>query len=252
MKSVKVIYKRPGVLTDAHFTYCGGCGHGIVNKLIAEIIEEKSWQEKSVVVWPIGCSVYGDQYFKVDSICALHGRAPALATGIKRSLPDNLVIVYQGDGDLASEGISEIIHATIRGEALSVIFINNAIYGMTGAQMAPTTLLDQVTTTTPYGRKAQVNGAPINIAELIAGVNGCYYSERVAVNNPKNILAAKRAITQAFDYQMQGKGVSLVEVLSPCPTGWNKKPVDALAWIDDHMMKVYPLGTFKTPGGGGK
>jgi len=244
---MKVIYKRPEVLTDAYFTYCGGCGHGIINKLIAEIIDEENFQEKAVAVWPIGCSVYADQYYKIDSICALHGRAPALATGIKRSLPENLVIVYQGDGDLVSEGMAEIMHAAIRGEKFTVIFVNNSIYGMTGGQMAPTTLIEQKTSTSPYGRKEEESGAPVHMAELISNIKGCYYSERVAVNNPKNILATKKAIKRAFDYQMQGKGLSFVEVVSQCPTGWGMKPLKTLEWIDKEVLKVYPLGVFKSP-----
>ncbi len=244
---MRFVYKRPAVLTDAYSRYCGGCGHGIVNKLMAEIIGEKDLRENAIAVWPIGCSVYGDQYFNIDSICALHGRAPALATGIKRSLPDNLVIVYQGDGDLVSEGMSEIIHATVRGEKLSVIFINNAVYGMTGAQMAPTTLLGQITKTSPYGRKEEESGAPVNMAELLSHIKGCYYSERVAVNNPQNIMAAKQAIARAFEYQLQGKGLSFVENLSPCPPGWRMKPREALEWIENQMIKAYPLGVFKVP-----
>lgn len=244
---MKVMYKRPQVLTDAYFKYCGGCGHGIVNKLIAEIIEEKNWLEKSIIVWPIGCSVYADQYFNTDSICALHGRAPAVGTGIKRALPENLVIVYQGDGDLVSEGISEIMHSAIRGEKFSVIFINNAIYGMTGGQMAPTTLIGQKTTTSPYGRSEELTGAPVNMAELISNIKGCYYSERVAVNTPQNIMATKKAIKKAFEYQMEGQGLSFVEVLSPCPTGWKMKPTKALEFLGEEMTKIYPLGVFKSP-----
>jgi 2-oxoglutarate ferredoxin oxidoreductase subunit beta len=244
---MKVIYKRPTVLKENYFKYCGGCGHGIVNKLIAEIIQEKNWLEKTIMVWPIGCSVYADQYFNTDSICALHGRAPALATGLKRSLPENLIVVYQGDGDMVSEGMSEIIHSAIRGEKFSVIFINNAIYGMTGGQMAPTTLLDQVTTTSPYGRHEIESGAPINMAELLSNIKGCIYSERVAVNTPQHIIATKKAISKAFDLQMAGKGMSFVEVLSPCPTGWGMKPVKAQEWVGDHMAEIYPLGVFKVP-----
>lgn len=242
---MKVLYKRPSALQDAYFKYCGGCGHAIINKLIAEIIDEKKCLENTVMVWPIGCSVYADQYFRTDSICALHGRAPALATGLKRARPDNLVIVYQGDGDMVSEGMSEIIHAAIRGEKFSVIFVNNAIYGMTGGQMAPTTLEGQTTTTTPYGRKAEIEGAPVNMAELISNIKGCIYSERVAVNTPGNIMATKRAIQKAIELQMEGKGMSFVEVLSPCPTGWGMKPTQALEYLGEQMIKVYPLGKFK-------
>ncbi len=240
---MKVLYKRPSALQDTYFKYCGGCA--IINKLIAEIIDEKKCLEDTVMVWPIGCSVYADQYFRTDSICALHGRAPALATGLKRAEPDKLIIVYQGDGDMVSEGMSEIIHAAIRGEKFSVIFVNNAIYGMTGGQMAPTTLEGQTTTTTPYGRKKEVEGAPVNMAELISNIKGCIYSERVAVNTPGNIMAAKRAIKKAIDLQMDGKGMSFVEILSPCPTGWGMKPTLALDYLGEEMIKVYPLGIFK-------
>lgn len=245
---MKVVYKKPELLTDACFTYCGGCGHGIINKLLAEIIEEEQLAEKAILVWPIGCSVYADQNYKVDSICALHGRAPSVATGIKRSLPENAVIVYQGDGDLVSEGMAEIMHAAIRGEKFNVIFVNNAIFGMTGGQMAPTTLIDQKTSTSPYGRKVETSGYPVHMAELISNLEGCYYSERVYVNNPKNITNAKRAIKKSIRYQMEGKGLSFVEVVSQCPTGWGMKPLDCLDWVEKEMSKVYPLGTFKDLG----
>lgn len=242
---MKVLYKRPSALQDAYFKYCGGCGHAIINKLIAEIIDEKGWLEKTVMVWPIGCSVYADQYFRTDSICALHGRAPALATGLKRARPENMVIVYQGDGDMVSEGMSEIIHAAIRGEKFSVIFVNNAIYGMTGGQMAPTTLEGQITTTTPYGRKEEIQGAPVNMAELISNIKGCIYSERVTVDSPRHMMEAKKAIRKALELQEEGKGMSFVEVLSPCPTGWGMKPTMALEYIEEQMLPIYPLGVFK-------
>ena len=245
---MQVVYKRPSVLQDAYFKYCGGCGHAIINKLIAEIIEEMDWLEETVMVWPIGCSVYADQYFKTDSICALHGRAPALATGLKRARPENMVIVYQGDGDMVSEGMAEIIHAAIRGEKFSVFFVNNAIYGMTGGQMAPTTLMDQVTTTTPYGRQEENTGNPVNMAEIIGNLPECYYSERVTVNSPANIRKTKAAIKKAFKYQMEGKGLSFVEILSPCPTGWKMKPVQAIKHIDEEITKQFPLGVFKDRG----
>jgi 2-oxoglutarate ferredoxin oxidoreductase subunit beta len=245
---MKVVYKKPEVLTDVSFSYCGGCGHGIINKLLAEILEEEKLTEKAILVWPIGCSVYADQNFNVDSICALHGRAPAVATGIKRSLPDNAVIVYQGDGDMVSEGMAEIMHAVIRGEKINVIFVNNAIFGMTGGQMAPTTLLGQKTATSPYGRKAANSGYPVHMAELISSFEGCYYSERVSVNSPNNIMAAKKAIKKSVQYQMDGKGLSFVEVVSQCPTGWGVKPLDSLKMVDTSMTKIYPLGVFKDSG----
>ena len=249
---MKTIYERPKLLTDEYMKYCGGCGHSIINKLIAEILEEQQLAEKAIIVWPIGCSVYADRYFNVDSICALHGRAPATGTGIKRSLTDRLVIVYQGDGDMVSEGMSEIIHSAIRGEKFSVIFVNNAIYGMTGGQMAPTTLLGQKTTTSPHGRSTEYTGNPVNMAELIANFAGCYYSERVAVDSPANIRKTKRAIQKAFQYQMQGEGLSFVEVLSPCPTGWEVKPLKALEWVGSAMMRQFPTGVFKAPAEAGK
>ena len=242
---MKTIYKRPEVLTDAITTYCGGCGHGIVNKLMAELIDEMGLAEKGILVWPIGCSVYADKYYKMDAICALHGRAPALATGIKRALPDNFVLVYQGDGDMVSEGMSEIMHAAVRGEKFSVIFINNAIYGMTGGQMAPTTLLGQKTSTSPYGRETVSSGYPVNMAEIMAGMPGVCYSERVTVNTPQRVMACKKALKKAFQLQLDGKGLSFVEVLSPCPTGWSKTPVDALKWLEEQMIPIYPLGVFK-------
>ncbi len=245
---MSIVYKRPEVFTDEYMKYCGGCGHGIINKVIGELIEENNWQEKAVFVWPIGCSVYADKYFKVDSICALHGRAPAVATGVKRATPENLVISYQGDGDLVSEGMSEIMHSAIRGEKFTVVFVNNAIYGMTGGQMAPTTLMGQHTTTSPYGRAEEFTGHPVNMAEIIAGIPGCYYSERVTVNTPGNIRKMKAAIKKAFEYQMEGKGLTFVEVVSPCPTGWNMKPVKALEWLSESVISTYPLGVFKDLG----
>lgn len=244
---MSIVYERPKVLTDEYMKYCGGCGHPITNRLIAEIIEEEKLQENTVIIWPIGCSVYADRYFNVDSICALHGRAPAVGTGVKRAQPENLTIVYQGDGDMVSEGMAEIMHAAIRGEKFTVIFVNNAIYGMTGGQMAPTTLIGQKTSTSPAGRAVETSGNPVNMAELLATFDGCYYSERVAVNNPANVRKTKAAIKKAFQYQMEGKGLSFVEVVSPCPTGWGVKPLKALEWIDEIMLKQYPLGVYKKP-----
>ena len=245
---MSIVYKRPEVFTDEYMKYCGGCGHGIINKLIGEIIEEENLVEKTVLIWPIGCSVYADKYFKADSVCALHGRAPAMGTGVKRSCPEDLVIVYQGDGDLVSEVMAEIMHAGIRGEKFTVVFVNNSIYGMTGGQMAPTTLMDQVTTTTPYGRHEENTGNPVNMAEIIGNLPECYYSERVTVNSPANIRKTKAAIKKAFKYQMEGKGLSFVEILSPCPTGWKMKPVQAIKHIDEEITKQFPLGVFKDRG----
>ena len=245
---MKTVYKKPETLTEASFTYCGGCGHGIINKILAETIEEENIAEKTVLIWPIGCSVYADQNFNVDSICALHGRAPSIATGMKRALPENTIIAYQGDGDMVSEGMAEIIHAAVRGEKFTVIFVNNAIFGMTGGQMAPTTLLEQKTTTSPYGRKSASSGYPVHMAELISGLEGCYYSERVCVNSPRNITAAKKAIKKSIQYQSEGKGLNFVEIVSQCPTGWGVKPIDSLNIIETEMTKEYPLGVYKDIG----
>ena len=243
----KVIYERPKVFTDAITTYCGGCGHGIVNKLMAELIDEMGLQDKGIIVWPIGCSCLSDRYYDMDMMMALHGRAPAAATGIKRADPSKCVIVYQGDGDMVSEGMAEIMHAAIRGEKFTVIFINNAIYGMTGAQMAPTTLLGQTATTAPAptGRMVENSGYPVKMAELIAQLPGTVYSERVTVNSPARVSACKKALKKAFELQLEGKGLTFIEVLSPCPTGWKMAPTKALDWIDEEMTKVYPLGVVK-------
>lgn len=242
---MQVVYKRPSVLQDAYFKYCGGCGHAIINKLIAEIIEEMDWLEETVMVWPIGCSVYADQYFKTDSICALHGRAPALATGLKRARPENMVIVYQGDGDMVSEGMSEIIHAAIRGEKFSVIFVNNAIYGMTGGQMAPTTLPGMKATTCQSGRDVKVNGNPIHVSEMLATLDGPAFIERVSVDSAPNVIKAKKAIKKALECQMKGLGFSMVEVVSSCPTNWGMTAVKAMEFVREKMIPFYPLGVYK-------
>jgi len=249
---VKTIYKRPEVFTDAVTTYCGGCGHGIVGKLIAELIDEMGLQENGIMVWPIGCSCLSDRYYKMDMMMALHGRAPAVATGIKRADPSKFVMVYQGDGDLVSEGMAEIMHAAIRGENFSVIFINNAIYGMTGAQMAPTTLMGQKASTAPTGRMEDNSGYPVKMAEILAQLPGVVYSERVTVNTPSRINACKRALKKAFQLQLSGHpGMSFVEVLSPCPTGWSMSPIKSLEWIDEEMTQVFPLGVMKDVEKGG-
>lgn len=243
---MKTIYKKPEVLTDAITNYCGGCGHGIVGKLIAELIDEMELQENSIMVWPVGCSCLSDRYYKMDTITAMHGRAPATATGIKRAEPDKLVIVYQGDGDLVSEGMAEIMHAAVRGEKLSIVFMNNAIFGMTGGQMAATTLLGQKASTAPTGRMIDTSGYPVQMAELLANMPGVSYSARVTVNTPARIRECKKAIKKIFEMQMSGNyGVCFVEVLSPCPTGWNVTPVESLKWIDEKMTEVYPLGVIK-------
>ena len=247
MSTLKTIYERPKIFTDAVTTYCGGCGHGIVGKLIAELIDEMGLQDNGIMVWPIGCSCLSDRYYNMDMMMALHGRAPAAATGIKRADPSKFVMVYQGDGDLVSEGMAEIMHAAIRGEKFTVIFINNAIYGMTGAQMAPTTLLGQTASTAPAptGRMTDNSGYPVKMAEIMAQLPGVCYSERVTVNTPARINACKKALKKAFELQLAGQGMGFVEVLSPCPTGWSISPVKSLEWIDEKMVEIYPLGVLK-------
>ena len=242
---MKVIYEEPKVNTGVGTTYCGGCGHGIVNKLIAEVIDEMEMKEKAIICWPIGCSCVNVNTMDVDQLCCLHGRAPASATGLKRANPDNLVIVYQGDGDMVSEGMAEIMHAAIRGEKFSIIFVNNAIYGMTGAQMAPTTLLGQHASTAPTGRLVDNSGYPVKMAEILAELPGTVYSERVTVNSPANIMKTKKAIKKAFELQRKGEGLSFVEVLSMCPTGWSMGAVKSCEWIDESMSKIFPLGVVK-------
>jgi len=242
---MKTIYEKPQVFTDAITTYCGGCGHGIVGKLIAELIDELKLQENGILVWPIGCSCLSDRYYDMDNFMALHGRAPASATGIKRADPSKFVLCYQGDGDMVSEGMAEIMHAAIRSEKFSVIFINNAIYGMTGGQMAPTSLPGQVTQTSPYGRDVNTVGYPVRICEMLSQLEGPSYLERVAVNNVKNVKAAKKAIKKAFQNQVEGKGFSLIEVVSTCPTNWGKTPEKAMEWLEENMLPYYPLGVYK-------
>ena len=241
-----VVFQKTPVLTDTEMHYCPGCGHGIVHRLIAEAIEELNLQEKAVGIAPVGCAVFAYKYFNVDMQEAAHGRAPAVATGVKRVLgPESCVFTYQGDGDLASIGAAEIIHAAHRGEKITTIFINNAIYGMTGGQMAPTTLLGQRTTTSPYGRDQGHSGSPLRMSELLATIDGAAYIERVAVNSNANIIRAKKAIRKAFETQMAGKGFSMVEVLSTCPTNWGKSPVESMEWLAEAMIPYFPLGVMK-------
>ncbi|HHW47456.1 MAG TPA: 2-oxoglutarate oxidoreductase [Clostridiaceae bacterium] len=240
-----VVFKRPHALRDVPMHYCPGCTHGIVHRLIAEVIDELGIEGKTIGVSPVGCTYNNYEYFNCDMQQAAHGRAPAVSTGIKRVHPDNVVFTYQGDGDLAAIGTAEIVHAAARGEKITTIFINNAIYGMTSGQMAPTTLLNQVTTTTPYGRKPELHGFPIKVCELLSTLDGAAFIERVSMHNIKNILNAKKAIKKAFQVQMANKGFSLVEVLSSCPTNWGLSPEKALKWIEEKMIPVYPLGNFK-------
>ena len=241
----KVVFDKPKALSDVPFHYCPGCTHGIVHRLVAEVIDELGIEGKTIGIAPVGCSVFAYNYFECDMIEAPHGRAPAVATGVKRARPDTVVFTYQGDGDLAAIGTAETVHSATRGENITIIFINNAIYGMTGGQMAPTTLLGQVTTTSPYGRDAKVQGNPVHVCEMLSTLDGTTYAERVAVDCPKNVMAAKKAIKKAFQNQIDKKGFSIVEVLSTCPTNWGLAPTEALTWLRENMMPFYPLGVYK-------
>ncbi len=241
-----VVFEKSKVLTDAPLHYCPGCTHGIIHRLVAEAIEELGIEGRTIGVAPVGCSVMAYDYFTTDFIQAPHGRAPAVATGVKRADPENnIVFTYQGDGDLAAIGTAETVHAAARRENITVIFVNNAIYGMTGGQMAPTTLPGQVTQTSPYGRDVETVGYPVKVCELLQNVDGAAYLERVAVNNPSNVKKAKAAIKKAFQNQIDGKGFSLVEVVSTCPTNWGLSPEKALKWLEDNMLPYYPLGVYK-------
>ena len=240
-----VVFEKPKALTDAQLHYCPGCTHGIIHRLVAEALDELGVTGKTIGVASVGCSVFAYNYFNCDMVQAAHGRAPAVATGVKRSDPDKIVFTYQGDGDLAAIGTAETVHSAARGENITVIFVNNAIYGMTGGQMAPTTLPGQVTQTSPYGRDTSHVGFPVKVCEMLSQVDGATYLERVAVNNVKNIKAAKAAIKKAFQNQLEGKGFSLVEVLSTCPTNWGLAPDKALGWLEENMLPYYPLGVYK-------
>ena len=240
-----VVFDKPHALTDAPLHYCPGCTHGIIHRLVAEAIDELGIEGKTIGVAPVGCSVMAYNYFACDMVQAAHGRAPAIATGVKRANPDNIVFTYQGDGDLASIGMAETIHAATRGENITIIFVNNAIYGMTGGQMAPTSLPGQVTQTSPYGRDTKTAGFPIKVCELLSELEGATYLERVAVNNVKNVKNAKKAIKKAFENQVNNKGFSLIEVVSTCPTNWGLTPIKALEWVDEKMIPFYPLGVYK-------
>ncbi len=239
------IFKKPNGLTDRKLHYCPGCGHGIVHRLIAECIDEMGETENTVILAPVGCAVFIPNYFVYDSIHCAHGRAPASATGVKRVHPDKTVITYQGDGDLASIGMAEIVHAAARGEKFTTIFINNGIYGMTGGQMAPTTLPGMKATTAQNGRDVHVNGNPIRISELLSSLDGPAYIERVAVDSPAHVIKTKAAIKKALQYQKEGLGFSLVEVVSNCPTNWGMSAVKAMEFVKDKMIPYYPLGVYK-------
>jgi len=247
---VKKVFTRPKSLKRNIFHYCPGCGHSIAHRLICEVIDEMDLQDKAIGIPPPGCSVFAYYYFDVDMVESAHGRGAAVATGIKRAFPEAVVFTYQGDGDLAGIGTAETIHAANRGENITSIFINNAVYGMTGGQMAPTTLVGQKTTTTPYGRDTILEGHPIKMSEILALIEGVAYIERVAVNSPANIRKTKKAIQKAFQVQLDKRGFAMVEILSPCPTNWKMSPVEAWQWVDKEMTKVFPLGVIKDVTGG--
>jgi 2-oxoglutarate ferredoxin oxidoreductase subunit beta len=240
-----VVYEKPKALTDAVLSYCPGCTHGVIHKLVAESIMELGVLDRTVGVAPVGCSVMAYEFFNCDMVQSPHGRAPAVATGLRRALPDNIIFTYQGDGDLAAIGTAEIVHAAMRSENITVIFVNNAIYGMTGGQMAPTTLPEQVTQTSPYGRDVSTAGYPIRVCEMLSTLDGVEYAERVSVHTIPNIRKAKTAIKKAFQNQVDKKGFSIVEVLSTCPTNWGLTPVESLGWLGENMVPYYPLGIYK-------
>jgi 2-oxoglutarate ferredoxin oxidoreductase subunit beta len=240
-----VVFKKPNALADVSTHYCPGCTHGIIHRLVAEAIDTLGIEGTTVGVAPVGCSVMAYNYFNCDMVEAAHGRAPAVATGLKRAMPDNIIFTYQGDGDLASIGMAETVHSAARNENITIIFVNNAIYGMTGGQMAPTSLPGQITQTSPYGRDTNHCGFPVRVSEMLAQLEGPEYIERVAVNNVKNIRNAKKAIEKAFRNQVEKKGFSLIEVVSTCPTNWGLTPTDALKWVDEKMLPYYPLGVYK-------
>jgi 2-oxoglutarate ferredoxin oxidoreductase subunit beta len=243
---MKTVFERTKTLSDVPIHYCSGCTHGTIHRLVAEAIDDLDIAGKTIGVAPVGCSVMAYNYFECDFVQAAHGRAPAVASGIKRVNPDNVVFTYQGDGDLAAIGTAETVHAAARGENITVIFVNNAIYGMTGGQMAPTTLPQQVTQTTPYGRDVKAAGYPIHVCEMLSKLVGTAYCERVSVDSVPNIKKAKEAIKKAFQNQVEGKGFSLVEVLSTCPTNWGLDPVKSLDWLRENLIPYYPLGVFKS------
>ena len=240
-----VVFKKTSMLTDTPFHYCPGCNHGIIHRLVAEVLEELGVGETAIGIAPVGCAVFAYNYFNCDMMEAAHGRAPACATGAKRVHPDKVVFTYQGDGDLASIGAAEIVHAAARGEKITTIFVNNAIYGMTGGQMAPTSLPGQITTTSPYGRDTAHCGFPVKMSEMLSQLNGPAYIERVSVHDVPHVIAAKKAIKKAFEAQIEGKGFSMVEVLSTCPTNWGLTPQEALKWLEENMIPQFPLGVYK-------
>ena len=242
---MKTAFERPTSLKSAPFRYCPGCGHSLIHRLIAESIDSLHIRERVIGIAPVGCAVFAYDYFDFDILEVAHGRPPAAATAMKRVLPDRIIFSYQGDGDLAAIGTAEIIHAAARGENITVFFINNATYGMTGGQMAPTTLLGQKTTTTPNGRDTGHSGYPLRVAEMLATVEGASFIARTAVDSPKNLLRTRALIEKAFRYQSEGKGFSLLEILSPCPTDWGLSPEESVKWIQSDMIPVFPLGVLK-------
>lgn len=239
------VYKKSAALQDTEMHYCPGCSHGLVHKLVAEVMEEMGLTDTAILICPVGCAVFAGNYLACDTIEAAHGRAPAAATGVKRTHPDQLVLTYQGDGDLASIGAAEIVHAAMRGEKFTTIFINNAIYGMTGGQMAPTTLLGQYATTAPDGRQMALHGAPMRVSEMLSTLGGLVYAERVCVADVSHLMQAKRAIRKAFEKQLAGEGFTFVEVLATCPTNWGLSPLEANRWVLEKMAAYYPLGVIK-------
>jgi len=239
------VFGRPASLNDRPFHYCPGCGHGIVHRMVAESIDELLLADRTILISPVGCSVFAYWYFETDNVQAAHGRAPAVGTGLKRALPDSIVISYQGDGDLASSGMAEIVHAAARGENFTVVFINNAIYGMTGGQMAPTTLVGQTSSTSPYGRDPGFAGYPIHVSEMLATLKAPRYIERTALNNVVNLTRTKRAVRKALDLQAKGEGFTFVEVLSMCPTQWGVEPTESIEWLETRLMPEFPLGVFR-------
>ena len=240
-----VVFKKTSMLTDAPFHYCPGCTHGIIHRLVAEVLEELGVGETAIGIAPVGCAVFAYNYFNCDMMEAAHGRAPACATGAKRVHPDKVVFTYQGDGDLASIGAAEIVHAAARGEKITTIFVNNAIYGMTGGQRAPTSLPGQITTTSPYGRDVAHCGYPVKMSEMLSQLDGPAFIQRVSVHDVKHVVQAKAAIKKAFQCQIEGKGFSMVEVLSTCPTNWGLTPQEALKWLEENMIPQFPLGVYK-------
>ena len=245
IEGAQLVYTRPESLTDVNTHYCPGCTHGTAHRIIAEVLDEMGIREQTIGVAPVGCSVFAYNYFNCDFVEAPHGRAPAMATGIKRVMPDKVVFTYQGDGDLASIGMAEIMHAAARSENITVIFINNAIFGMTGGQMAPTTLPGQRTSSSQSGRDVEETGLPLRMAEIIAKVDGVSYSVRRSLHDPKNVRLAKKAVRTAFESQVRGLGFAMVELLSSCPTNWGINPLDSLQWVEDKMVPYYPLEDFQ-------